>query len=195
MKRIAILLVLAACDDEDVGLENSGELITRVELRVMNATFDQTFAFEDDDGDGGNPPVVDAISIPAGGPYTATVRFINTLEDPPEDITLEVHDESDQHQVFFTGSAVDSVATSNPNAPLHHMYTDMDANGLPIGLENRIMANAGDGQLTLTLRHLPPLNDQPQKTADLASEIKAAGSLSAIGGESDAVVTFTVTVP
>lgn len=190
MKRIVCLLALAGCADDNIGEINAGELITRVELQIAN----QTFAFEDADGDGGGPPVVDPIAIPAGGPYTASVRFLNTLETPPEDITLEVRDESAQHQVFFTGSAVDGPATATPNAPLHHAYADMDENGLPIGLENRIMATPGTGQLTLTLRHLPPINDQPQKTSDLAMQIRAAGSLAAIGGESDAVVTFTVSV-
>ena len=35
------------------------------------------------------------------------MRFLNELEDPAEDITEEVEDESDQHQVFFTGTAAE----------------------------------------------------------------------------------------
>jgi hypothetical protein len=81
----------------------------------------------------------------------------------------------------------------SPSAPLTHAYTDSDANGLPIGLANTIGAVAGTGTLTITLRHLPPVNDVAVKTADLASQVRSGGFVS-IGGSTDATVNFNATV-
>ena len=130
--------------------------------------------------------MIDPINVTAGTTYTTGVRFQNVLETPPEDITVEVADESDQHQVFFTGTAIGAAVT--------HSYLDMDVNGLPIGLSNRIVAARGTGTLIVTLRHLPPVNGTAIKTADLAAQVQAGG-FSAIGGSSDVQVTFMVTVP
>jgi hypothetical protein len=75
---------------------------------------------------------------------------------------------------------------------LTHAYAD--ANRLPIGLANTIVAASGGGQLTVTLRHLPPVNNAPVKTADLAAQVRAGG-FGAIGGSTDVQVDFSVTVP
>ena len=196
MRLIALFasLLLAACGGDDGHDPNQEELITAVIL-----TFTPTgggaalvFEFDDPDGDGGEAPTVDPIEL-APGSYALTVGFENRLEDPPEDITVEVEDEGDEHQVFFTGDAVDGPASDNPGAPLMHAYDDQDIDGNPIGLRNTIVAAAGTGELTVTLRHMPPVNDQPVKTADTASEVRDGG-FSAIGGENDAQVDFAVTV-
>ncbi len=52
---------------------------------------------------------------------------------------------------------------------------------------------ARTGTLTVTLRHLPPVNGMAIKTAGLATTVRYQG-LSAIGGSSDAQVTFSVSV-
>tara|TARA_R110002096_G_scaffold77896_11_gene183505 strand:- start:30439 stop:31044 length:606 start_codon:yes stop_codon:yes gene_type:complete len=180
-------------DDEASG-GNEEEVLTTVTLTFTpeNGGTPIVAVFNDPDGDGGDDPTVDAIEL-AEGTYTTQVGFENRLEDPPEIITAEVADESDVHQVFFTGDAVNGPATDNPNAPLGHSYADEDANGLPVGLENTVVASAGTGELTITLRHMPPVGDAQIKTADVAAEVKAGG-FSAIGGTSDAQVTFAVTV-
>ena len=153
-----------------------------------------TAAFKDADGDGGNAPTIDPINLVAGTQYTTTAKFLNELETPVADITLEVKDEGDQHQVFLTGTAVNGPASNQPTAPLTHTYSDTDVNGLPIGLSNNIAAKAGTGMLTLTLRHMPPVNGAAVKVAGLADMVKASG-LVAIGGETDVSVNFVVTVP
>jgi hypothetical protein len=78
-------------------------------------------------------------------------------------------------------------------APLTQSYADEDENGLPIGLEDEIVAAAGTGELTVTLRHLPPVNDTPAKTEGLAQEVLESG-FGSLGGSTDAQVTFDVTV-
>ena len=197
---LAASLCLAACGDDDGGDdggggENENEVITTVALTLTPEGGGDavTAEFNDPDGDGGDPPTVDPLDLAADTTYTMTVTFENRLEDPPEDITAEVADEADEHQVFFTGSAVSGPASQQADAPLAHTYADTDGNGLPIGLENTIVTQAGSGDLTVTLRHLPPVNDQPAKTEEIAQQI-IDGGFGAVGGSTDAEVDFAVTV-
>lgn len=188
-----VTLLLSACGDPGGG-EDANELISRVDLTFAPATGPAlTFQFDDDDGDGGSPGMSQAITLAAGTTYELMVSFVNALETTPEDITQEVRDEAIEHQVFFTGSAVVGPATSNTVGPLTHRYSDTDDNGLPIGLTSTIMTSAGTGDLVITLRHMPP-EEPPQKAADSAMGV-AAGGFAAIGGSTDAQVTFAVTVP
>jgi hypothetical protein len=188
---LPVLLLAPACgDDPDVPDEQ--EVITTVILSfqpVGGAPL--TFEFDDPDGDGGDPPIIDDIVLPAGT-YTLAVGFENRLEDPPEDITEEIGDEADAHLVLFTGTAVVGPATDNLSGPLVHDYADLDANGLPIGLENQITASEGTGQLTVTLLHMPP-EMPPGKAADSVDLVRDGG-IAAAGGSTDAQVTFEVTV-
>lgn len=190
-------LCLAACggDDDGGGGGNENEVITTVALDFAPEGGGDavTAVFNDPDGDGGEAPTVDPVVLANGVTYTMTVAFENRLEDPAEDITVEVADESDEHQIFFTGSAVDGPASAQPGAPLTHSYADEDAAGLPVGLENTIDAAAGSGDLTVTLRHLPRLNDAASKLDDLAQQVSDDG-FGSIGGSTDAQVDFPVTV-
>ncbi|MGE0400221.1 MAG: hypothetical protein AB7T06_26130 [Kofleriaceae bacterium] len=201
MRNVLLLasLLFAACGD-DGGSECSGancmeEVITTVTLTLTPTGGAPIVAeFDDPDGDGGDPPTIDSIGLAAGTTYSVTVGFQNRLETPPEEITDEVRDESADHQIFFTGTAVNGPASDQPNAPIAHTYTDQDENGFPIGLANQFVVTAGaGGDLIVTLRHMPPINDQPVKKADAAAMVKASG-FSAIGGENDAQVTFPVAI-
>lgn len=187
------LSLVAACGDVGGDGPQPAELITTVQLTFMApAGLPIVVEFDDPDGDGGEPGTADPIELAAGATYTLDVAFINRLGTIPEDITEEVRDEAAEHQVFFTGSAVDGPAAGNPGAPLAHSYADMDDNGLPLGLSNTIVASAGTGTLTVTLRHMPP-ELPPEKSAGAAEAVKTGG-FSAIGGSTDAMVDFTVTV-
>ncbi|MDQ3338930.1 MAG: type 1 periplasmic binding fold superfamily protein [Myxococcota bacterium] len=182
--RAAILMLLVGCSD-DIATINSGEVITTVVLTFTPTSGPEVVVLANDpDGDGGEAPTIDPIML-APDTYALAVGFQNRLEDPPEEITEEVADEGDDHQVFFTGSAA--------SGPLMHEYVDFDRNGLPIGLQNRVVAVPGTGMLTLTLRHMPPINDMAVKTGQLADQARAMGTAS-LPGESDAVVTFPASV-
>lgn len=188
-------LGLAACGGDDDSPSNPEEVITTVTLDFAPEGGGAAVAAEwdDPDGNGGAGPTIDPIDLADGTTYTLTVGFENRLEDPAEIITEEIVDESDQHQIFFTGTAVDGPASNEDGAPLTQTYADEDANGLPIGLENSIVAAAGTGELTVTLRHLPPVNDVAVKTAELAQEVLDTG-FGSLAGSTDAQVNFTVTV-
>jgi hypothetical protein len=193
--RIALILAitLAACGD-DGGQVSENELITTVALTFTPAGGGTPIVaeFDDPDGDGGLPPSVDPVDLTAGM-YTLAVQFQNRLESPPEEITDEVRDEGEQHLILYTGSAVVGPATPNTAGPLTHAYADTDANGLPIGLSSTIVAATGTGMLVVTLRHMPP-EQPPEKASDTLEIVKASG-IDAIGGSTDATVTFSVTVP
>ncbi|MEZ4237059.1 MAG: hypothetical protein R3F59_13080 [Myxococcota bacterium] len=123
------------------------------------------------------------------------MSFLNELEDPAEDITLEVDAESDQHQVLFLGSGVQSPATGdNAAAVVAIDYADTDANGLPVGLDDDVTTlGAGAGELRVVLRHMPPQDGEPVKVAGVAEDV-ASGGIGAAPGDSDVDVTFPVTV-
>lgn len=184
---LAVLAVVPACSD-DVQPPDDPEVITTVILQFTPTGGSPVeFEFDDPDGDGGAPPTADPVQLGAGASYSTRLRFENRLETPPEDITVEVSDEADQHQVFFTGTAIST-------GLLTDMAVDMDANGLPIGLTRSVSTpTAGTGDLVVTLRHLPPINGQPTKTAGLETQVREGG-FDGIPGESDVQVTFPVTV-
>jgi hypothetical protein len=191
--------LFAACGGDDVQTCSDSnceqEVITTVILTLTPTGGAAIVAEVDDpDGDGGNPPTVDSISLADGMTYAVTVGFENRLETPPEVITDEVRDEAVDHQIFFTGTAVNGPASDHSNAPISQSYTDTDDNGLPIGLSNSfVVVAAPAGDLIVTLRHMPPLNGHAVKTADAAMAVKTMG-FSAIGGEIDAQVTFPVAI-
>jgi hypothetical protein len=192
---VTLAIVSVACGEDSAGGGNEEEVITTVTLTFTpsGGGTPVVAAVDDPDGDGGNAPTVQPVTLTAGM-FDMSVKFENKLENPPEDITEEVEDEADEHQVFFTGNAVNGPATANqPGAPLMHSYDDTDAKGLPIGLVNKVTAAKGTGMLTVTLRHLPPVNNMAVKSAALAEMVRNSG-VSAIGGDTDVQVTFPVTV-
>jgi hypothetical protein len=191
----AFMTAIACADTANPEETNEEELITTVELTFVPTSAGDTVTATWADVEGSGTPTVDAIVLSDALDYSLAVRFLNELEDPAEDITTEVSAESDEHQVFLTGSALAGPATGDSStAVLTHTYADADANGLPVGLSNAIATTRpGNGTLTVTLRHLPEQDGTPTKTADLAETVAADG-FAAIGGESDVSVDFAVTV-
>ena len=119
----------------------------------------------------------------------------NELVDPTVNVTPEIQDEMDEHQVFFTGTAVEGPCnTANPDAVVEHAYGDTDSNEFPIGLMNTFTAKAsGTGVLGVLLRHMPPINGEAVKTGTLADVIDS-GSSTDLPGSTDIDIEFTVTV-
>jgi len=197
LQAVPLLFVAAACSDveEDHGPEHENEVFTTVVLTFASqsggADVEAAWADPEDDGD----PVIHDIVLLDADDYDLSISFLNELEDPAEDLTQEIADEGDEHQVFFTGSAVQGPATeSNADAVIEQAYADEDEDGLPVGLDNSITTLAvGSGALTVTLRHMPLENDQPIKDSGTAEDV-AGGGFGAIGGETDLQVTFNLEV-
>lgn len=174
---------------------NEQEVITTVALSFAPQGGGAALEFRHADPENDGDPLIDTVTLAAGTTYALSVSFLNELEDPPEDITVEVDEENDQHQVLIYGNGVEGPATgTNADHLVTHAYDDEDANGLPVGLSNTIEAVvAGDADFEVMLRHLPPESDVAVKVESIAGEFASGGS-AAIGGETDADVTFPLTV-
>lgn len=181
-------LMLVACADvtgEDPSHSHEGELITTVEL-TLTAAGEAPIVVAWADLDQTGSPSVEPLALTAGTAYDLEVRFLDELSEPVEDITPEIRDEGDQHQLFFTGPDLGTL--------LVHSYGDTDVEGLPVGLVGTLEAlAAGTTELVVTLQHLPPEDSGAVKVAGLA-EVAADEGLGALPGDTDASVTFPVTI-
>lgn len=175
---LSTALVFISCsNDDDNTPVNEEEVITTVIVTLTGGGQTITLTSKDLDGDGPNAPVVTVSgNLIANTVYTGSTRFLNELEDPAEEITDEVEEEGDEHQVFY--QLLSSLGTVT--------YTDTDVNGNPIGLSFTLTtgSTAGTGNLTVTLRH------EPNKTASGV----ASGDITNAGGSTDAQVTFPIQV-
>jgi len=169
---------LTSCSSDDPEIVNEEELITtlKVTLTPQGGGSVVTLQLQDLDGDGPNAPVT-TVSGPlqANTTYTGVTQVLNETESPAEDITLEVEEEGDEHQFFYTFS----------NSTASIKYTDEDVNKNPIGIKfDMTTTNAGIVAMTVTLRH------EPNKAASGVS----TGNITNAGGETDVEATFNLTV-
>ncbi len=103
------------------------------------------------------------------------MEILNETEDPAENITLEILEEDEAHQFFY--SFTNSLATTT--------YKDQDANGNPVGVVfDLVTGTAATGNFNITLKH------EPNKEAANVS----SGDITNASGETDVQVTFNLTV-
>jgi hypothetical protein len=168
------LLLLSGCDDDPV-IPNEEELITHVLLRMVPDGPGDTllFVWIDEDGEGGNPPLIGGDTLSASTVYACELLLRNNTVNPAVDISEEVMEEADEHLVFYELSA----------AALGQItYEDEDSNGKPLGLKTSWQTfQPGTGTLTVVLRHQPDKNVVPLTPANA-------------GGSTDAEVTFQVVI-
>jgi len=170
-------LFLTACEKDEPEVPNEEELITTVRytLTPAGSTDAIEFSFTDLDDNGPMEPVYTSGILTSGVTYTGKLEFLDERNFPAEDITEEIMEEDEEHQVFFASSLSDLTVA----------YTDQDADGNPLGLATTLTAaSAGNGTLTIILRH------EPMKSATGV----ANGDITNAGGESDIEVTFNVSV-
>ena len=198
LSRIApmFLVFATACGDvENPEGEEENEVITTLVLTFTPVAGGDALEFSWADVENDGNPVIDDIALSDADDYDVTVSFLNELEDPAEDLTAEIADEAEEHQVFFTGSAVvGPAAEDSGSAIVEHAYADEDENGLPLGLLNSITTlGTGSGELTVSLRHMPEEDGNAVKVEGLAEDV-ATGGFESIGGANDIAVTFPITV-
>jgi hypothetical protein len=183
IRNASLVLVLGsfiACSDSEPDIPvipNEEELITTLKWQLVSLDAMDTlnFIFRDLDGDGGADPTLVTPDLKANTSYTAELQLLNELENPFEDITIEVLEEAEQHQFFFESTVAD----------LSVSYADLDINSKPIGILSTVQtADTASGVTIITLRHLP------DKFAAGVSD----GSLANAGGETDISVSFTMNV-
>lgn len=169
-------LLTFSCSNDDNGPVNEEEVITTVTTTLTGGGQIITLTSRDLDGDGPNAPIITVSgNLIANTTYAGEVSFLNETVSPADNITAEVEAEGEEHQIFYQFPAALGTVT----------YTDLDLNGKPIGLAFTLTTgNAGTGNLTVTLRHLP------NKSATGV----ASGDITNAGGATDALVTYPVTV-
>ena len=170
-----LTLAMLGCSDDDTTPEviNDEELITTVILTLTQESGDQVVLTTIDlDGDGQDEPVTTVVgNFSENTQYQGAVQFLNETEDPAEDITQEVIEEADEHQVFYTISDGLNITTT---------YVDFDDNDNPLGVQITLSTGAAsEGSLTVTLRHEP---------------VKPNDGLESAGGETDISTSFDVSV-
>jgi len=173
---LLVFTLFSCSNDDNPAPVNEEEVITTIKVTLVNGGNTITLQSQDLDGDGPNAPVVTVSGdLAASTTYLGSVKFLNELENPAENITAEVEEEGVDHQIFY--QLTNSLGTIT--------YDDVDDNGNPIGLEfTLVTGSAGSGILTLTLRH------EPNKEASGVSD----GDITNAGGSTDAQVTFNVTI-
>lgn len=169
------LLFTACSSDDDVPAPvNEEEVITTliVSLTADAGVTQITLQTRDLDGDGPNPPVITVSgNLMAGTTYNGNLVLLNETVSPAENITEEVEEEAEEHQIFFTAGSGLDVTTE---------YTNFDGDGNPLGTEFTLTTGeAGSGTLTFTLRHEPK---------------KPNTGLADAGGETDIAASFNVIV-
>lgn len=174
-------LLFTACGSDDPEPVNEEELITTVRVTFTGTGPNEgetvVATFKDLDGAGGNAPeITNPVVLSANGAYDVSVEFLNETETPAEDITEEVEEEDEEHQVFVL-----------PSNGLNFIYTynDKDDNDQPLGLAGSVTTgNASTGTLQILLIH------EPNKSATGVS----AGDPTNAGGETDISVTFNLNI-
>lgn len=132
------------------------ELITtlKITLTPQGGGSPLTVQFQDLDGEGGNAPVVDKIVVDRGKVYDGEIQELNELESPPEDITLEVKEEAETHQLFFDTLGGFSPATV-AYADKESDYVTNTGDDHPVGIRFTLTvpANAQNGQFRVSQSH------------------------------------------
>ena len=179
MKNISFYALLSiamiGCSDDDTAPEviNDEELITTVILTLTPDSGDQVVLTTVDlDGDGPDEPVTTVVgNFSENTIYDGTVAFLDESGEEVEDITQEVIEEADEHQVFYTISEGLNIQTT---------YEDQDTQGNHLGVQITLSTGAAsEGSLTVTLRHEP---------------VKPNDGLESAGGETDITTSFDVTI-
>lgn len=171
----ALIFSCSSDDDSNPLPVNDEEVITTMTITLQ--PFDEQASSiilqtRDLDGDGPLEPVVTVSGdLTENTQYYGSITILNETEDPAENMTAEIEEESLDHQFFYTiGSGLNAIT----------YYNDVDPNLNPIGLDFVLEANTvSSGSITFTLRHEPN---------------KPNIGLEDAGGETDIEATFNVSI-
>lgn len=129
---------------------NEEEVITTMKLTFVDSsnTANIKYAtFRDPDGDGGlSYDIFDTIKLDANKTWITTILLLNESGNPIDTISNEVLDEGADHLFCFSPTGTSATV----------IKTDLDNNGLPIGLQSKWYTTvAGNGTMQVELKHQP----------------------------------------
>ncbi|MBP9926374.1 MAG: hypothetical protein KBF45_10300 [Cyclobacteriaceae bacterium] len=191
---LAIFMIatsFSGCSINEPTPEDIPELITRATLQFVPSNGGETIIVNaiDPDGDGSQDIEIDGpINLTAGTTYTLTMQLINGLYSSGQagyDVTAEVLEEGDEHQVFFTwsvGSFNDPAGTGNIDSTGSVNYLDEDDNSRPVGIStmwSTASTSSSDNSFRILLKHQPGTKSDTSTFYD---------------GETDLDITFTLNI-
>ena len=170
---MSFAFAIFSCSEDSVAPKTGPgeeELITTVTLTLTPTSGTVvTASWRDLDGDGGNDPVIDTLRLAPNTTYSGSIALLNEQEDPAEDITEEINEEADNHQLFYSpggGIAASVVVT----------VTDTDSRNLPVGLTYSVAVDAGaagqSGDLRVTLYHYDDSADKDGTSPSTETDVQ-----------------------
>jgi len=131
------------------------EFLTTVKLQLVNTTTNDTVVaiWKDLTPEDTNPADTSlaVLNLKKNSTYQATIYLLDETKAPVEDITEEIKERANYHQLFY-------FPASNLGGNLAVNLTDTDTNSppLPLGVtSNFITSNVASGKLNVVLRHQP----------------------------------------
>ena len=147
----SFFLFFSACKPEKTEPQNDAEVITTLICTFTDSLTGAEvgkFRFADPDGDGGlNPITDDTLKLNSGMTYLVSLAFLDETQNPVADITSEIEEEGEEHQIFFQPEALNGLIIS---------YLDADVDGKPVGI--RTLWNTmgpQSGFVRIFLKHQP----------------------------------------
>ena len=126
----ALLMISVGGDNDDPKPVNEEEVITTMTItfsNTQNASDLVVATFRDLDDPGGDAATKTDSNLSADATYTVSISFLNETETRSEDITKEVDEEDEEHQIFYLASS---------SLDFGYVYDGNDSNGGLIGLED-----------------------------------------------------------
>ncbi|RYY11259.1 MAG: hypothetical protein EOO04_35545, partial [Chitinophagaceae bacterium] len=106
---LVLLLGLNACSKEVAEEDNDNEVVTTLELHIMERVTLNHFIYKFDDpdgfGSGSVSPVIDLIRLAPNKVYDVELKLLNKTANPAEDVTAEVEEEGNDHRFYYLPTA------------------------------------------------------------------------------------------
>ena len=170
---VGFMLVLSACSKEVAEEENDNEVVTTLELHIMDrVTLNHViYKFDDPDGFGAGSaaPVIDVIRLLPNKVYDVELKLLNKTANPVQDVTAEVEEEGTDHRFYYLPAAGSNITVNN---------FSNDSNGVPVGIMSTWTTGAkANGKIRILLRHYPNGSkatedpfDSPKSSTDVDTE-------------------------
>ena len=153
---VVVALTATACDsDSNGGEEGIGppENITRIIVTLQTGDGANVAMYTASDPEGSGTMQAQTITVLNGVTYEGSIELFDDdiANATDRNITEEISEERDGHRFFFTYTADEGDASRVSVVP-----SDMDNNGLPVGLEFQLTTTQGGvaaGNLNVVLSH------------------------------------------